>query len=72
MTLINKEELMMKMIYKMSHEDAYSEEEKSGLLEGILMVWGAEPAKNAVPFPVFKEMCDRCNRLLDELEELDG
>ena len=71
MTVINKEELLRKMIYKLNHEDAYSEEEKGGLLEGILMVWGAEPDKDAVPFPVLKEMCNKCNRLLDELEEIE-
>lgn len=68
MTVINKEELLRKMIYKLNHEDAYSEEEKSGLLEGILMVYGAPPDKDTVPTAVFMEVCNRCNRLLDELE----
>ena len=71
MTVINKEELLYKMVYKLNHEESYSEEEKNGLLEGILMVYGAKPDKDAVPFPVFKMMCDKCNKYLDELEEMD-
>lgn len=72
MTVINKEQLLSRMVNKLRHEDAYTEEERNILLESILMVYVSEPDKDVVPTSVFKLICDKCNRLLDELEELEN
>ncbi len=72
MTVINKEQLLSRMVNKLRHEDAYTEDERNILLESILMVYVSEPDKDVVPTSVFKLICDKCNRLLDELEELEN
>ena len=72
MTVINKEQLLSRMVNKLRHEDAYTEDERNILLESILMVYVSEPDKDVVPTSVFKLICDKCNRLLDELDELEN
>lgn len=72
MTVINKEQLLSRMVNKLRHEDAYTEDERNILLESILMVYVSEPDKDVVPTSVFKLICDKCNKLLDELEELEN
>ncbi len=72
MTVINKEQLLSRMVNKLRHEDAYTEDERNILLESILMVYVSEPDKDVVPTSVFKLICEKCNRLLDELEELEN
>lgn len=72
MTVINKEQLLSRMVNKLRHEDAYTEDERNILLESILMVYVSEPDKDVVPTSIFKMICDKCNKLLDELEELEN
>ena len=72
MTVINKEQLLSRMVNKLRHEDAYTEDERNILLESILMVYVSEPDKDVVPTSVFKLICDKCNKLLDELEEMEN
>ncbi len=72
MTVINKEQLLSRMVNKLRHEDAYTEDERNILLESILMVYVSEPDEDVVPTSVFKLICEKCNRLLDELEGLEN
>lgn len=69
MTMINKEELIAKMIRKLNKEDAYNEDEKNVLVEALLLVYGAKPEADCVTLETYENEVNELKSIIEEKDK---